>query len=155
MKNKIVIGFIVFCLTLAVHAFWITFSAARVADNCGVAENASYSFWRTYTGNQEYLTGLSIALSLAFTVWAALSLSENKGRSACAIGGGVSLTGILMTGGCFLGGCCGSPMLLVYFSFLGVSLLGVAKLLAFIITLVSVAAGIWWIEIKNQKNVLS
>ena len=55
--------------------------------------------------------------------------------------GGITLVGVLMAGGCFLIGCCGSPMLAVYVSLFGSRALGVGKPLTALVTLVSVGCG--------------
>jgi len=65
--------------------------------------------------------------------------------------GGVTLTGILYVGGCFLLGCCGSPMLTVYLSLFGSSFLGITKPLVATITTVSVVIGYFWIEKKSKS----
>src|SRR5208283_3790556 len=46
---------------------------------------------------------------------------------AGAAAGGLTLLGALMAGGCFLIGCCGSPMLAVYLSLFGAKALGLGK----------------------------
>jgi hypothetical protein len=57
--------------------------------------------------------------------------------------GGITLVGMLMAGGCFLIGCCGSPMLAVYVSLFGAKALGVGKPLTALVTLASVSCGYW------------
>ena len=60
-----------------------------------------------------------------------------------AAASGVTLLGMLMAGGCFLIGCCGSPMLGVYLGLFGAKALDLGKLLMALVTLVSVSFGYW------------
>ncbi len=52
----------------------------------------------------------------------------------------MTLVGVLYGAGCFLIGCCGSPMLAVYLSLFGASVLGFLKPLVAIVTTLSVVA---------------
>ena len=54
--------------------------------------------------------------------------------------------GILMVGGCFLIGCCGSPMLAVYLSIFGAKALGVGKPSTALVTLLSTGCGYYWLS---------
>jgi hypothetical protein len=69
--------------------------------------------------------------------------SPSKVAAVGAAVGGITLVGVLMAGGCFLIGCCGSPMLAVYVSLFGSRALGVGKPLTALVTLVSVSCGYW------------
>jgi hypothetical protein len=98
------------------------------------------AYWR----GQDYFIGFSYALSAAFAAWALTrSILFRRGGTvtAGAAAGGVTLLGVLMAGGCFLIGCCGSPMLAVYLSLFGAKALGLGKPLMALITLVSVSCG--------------
>ena len=101
------------------------------------------AYWR----GQDYFIGFSYALAAAFATWAlSRSILFRQGRivSAGAAAGGVTLLGALMAGGCFLIGCCGSPMLAVYLSLFGAKALGLGKPLMALVTLVSVSCGYWY-----------
>ena len=93
------------------------------------------AYWR----GQDYFIGFSYALAAAFAAWA-LGRSIPL-RQAKAAAGGVTLAGALLAGGCFLIGCCGSPMLAVYLSLLGAKALGLGKALMALVTLISVSCG--------------
>jgi hypothetical protein len=100
------------------------------------------AYWR----GQEYFIGFSYALGASFAAWAlARCISFRQARVAAggAAVGGITLVGVLMAGGCFLIGCCGSPMLAVYVSLFGSRELGVGKPLTALVTLVSVSCGYW------------
>ena len=64
------------------------------------------------------------------------------------------LTGILYIGGCFLLGCCGSPMLAVYLSLFGSSFLGFTKPLVATITTVSVINNWTFLDRKEKQKLL-
>ena len=91
----------------------------------------------------------------AFATWAlARSILFRQGRTvtAGAAAGGVTLVGALMAGGCFLIGCCGSPMLTVYLSLFGAKALGLGKPLMALVTLVSVSCGYWCLSRRLARG---
>ena len=57
-----------------------------------------------------------------------------------------------MAGGCFLIGCCGSPMLAVYLSLFGAKALGLGKPLMALVTLVSVSCGYWYFSLRLARG---
>jgi len=57
-----------------------------------------------------------------------------------------------MAGGCFLIGCCGSPMLAVYLSLFGAKALGLGKPLMALVTLVSVSCGYWFLSRRFTRG---
>jgi hypothetical protein len=103
--------------------------------------NPSVNFWQTYIVSQDYFVSFSYALSASFAVWATARFIYVR-RRAAAIGafGGVSFVTILAAAGCFLIGCCGSPMLPIYISLFGAAA-GIGKLLMALLTLISIGAG--------------
>jgi hypothetical protein len=108
------------------------------------ADNFSPSaiFWRSYLFGQDYFVSFSYALSASFAVWAAARFLYFRRRVA-AVGalGGVSLVALLPAAGCFLAGCCGSPMLPIYVSLFGSKAAGIGKPLMALVTLASVGVG--------------
>lgn len=68
--------------------------------------------------------------------------------------GGVTLSGVLAVAGCFLLGCCGSPMLAVYLSLFGAAFLPFAKPLVAGLTAASLVAGWWWMK-RRERLVLA
>ena len=97
----------------------------------------------------------SYALAAAFATWAlSRTILFRQGRivSAGAAAGGVTLLGALMAGGCFLIGCCGSPMLAVYLSLFGAKALGLGKPLMALVTLVSVSCGYWYFSRRLARG---
>jgi hypothetical protein len=109
------------------------------------------AYWR----GQDYLIGFSYALAGAFATWAlSRSILFRQGRTvtAGAAAGGVTLLGALMAGGCFLIGCCGSPMLTVYLSLFGAKALGLGKPLMALVTLVSVSCAYWCLSHRLERG---
>jgi hypothetical protein len=109
------------------------------------------AYWR----GQDYFIGFSYALAAAFATWAlSRSILFRQGRTvtAGAAAGGVTLLGALMAGGCFLIGCCGSPMLAVYLSLFGAKALGLGKPLMALVTLVSVSCGYWCLSRRLARR---
>ena len=117
---------------------WTDFGiSAQVVGPLGL-----WAYWQ----GQDYFIGFSYALAAAFATWALIrSILFRQGRPATAgaAAGGVTLLGALMAGGCFLIGCCGSPMLAVYLGLFGAKALGLGKPLMALVTLVSVSCGYW------------
>jgi len=67
---------------------------------------------------------VSIPLKNLTALSRSILFRQERTVTAGAAGGGVTLLGALMAGGCFLIGCCGSPMLAVYLSLFGAKGLG-------------------------------
>jgi hypothetical protein len=99
----------------------------------------------------EYFLGLSFAVTIAFTVFALSKMKVNKRKGIWGVLGGTSLSAGLYTFGCFLIGCCGSPMLVVYAGLFGSSFLGFTKPFIFVVTVLSVALGYWRMT-RNSKG---
>jgi hypothetical protein len=104
--------------------------------------NSPVSFWQSYMISQDYFVSFSYALSASFAVWATARFLYSR-RRAAAIGafGGVSLITLLAAAGCFLIGCCGSPMLPIYISLFGSKAAGIGKPLMALISLISIGGG--------------
>ncbi|NIA31624.1 MAG: hypothetical protein GWP06_17160 [Actinobacteria bacterium] len=98
------------------------------------------------------MLGISYALAGAFTIYAFLKFQSNRKKPGIAgMIGGLTLTGALYGGSCFLLGCCGSPMLAVYLGLFGPSFLGFTKPIILITTIFSLFIGFWWIEKKTKE----
>ena len=110
------------------------------------------TWWPRYVETQSYWLGLSYAMSLTF---AALALRRYRERRLCQARnlavGGVTLSGFLAVAGCYLVGCCGSPMLVVYLNFFGASFLPLAKPLMAGVTAISLALGWWWM-LRSERT---
>lgn len=137
---------ITFVAAFLLHAFYVRHAMAGPSDgwaDAGITDTALWGF-RPYLKAQDYYVSFSYALAAAFAVWAITEVLRVR-RAAAAAGavGGITFAGIIAAGGCFLIGCCGSPMLGVYLSVFGATALGLAKPLTAVVTGISVALGYW------------
>ncbi len=107
---------------------------------------AGTSWLQRYIETKSYWLGYSYALSLAF---AAVALRRYRKARYCSKSSlaivGVTLSGFLALAGCFLAGCCGSPMLVIYLSLFGAWFLPLAKPLVAVITTLSIIGAWWWV----------
>ncbi len=144
-------------LLLVGVSFAAVFLAHILWDMCG----QSSSPWRTLPSEQtpwsQYLAsgkiwlGLSYGLAAAFAVYCLTRLYQYRKRAVAGAVGGLTLVGFLYAAGCFLLGCCGSPMLAVYAGLFGSRFAGFAKPLVFVITAVSVGIGYVLVTRKMAK----
>lgn len=116
--------------------------------------SASDASWlHRYLETQGYWLGYSYALSLAFAAAALRRYREERFCSAKTLAfGGVTLSGFLALAGCFLVGCCGSPMLVVYLSLFGAGFLPLAKPLVAAVTTISILGAWWWMQRRRSVN---
>ncbi len=121
---------------------------ARWASPVGSAA----SWLHRYLQTQGYWLGYSYALSLAFAAAALRRYREERFCSGKTLAfGGVTLSGFLALAGCFLVGCCGSPMLVVYLSLFGAGFLPLAKPLVAVVTTLSIIGAWWWMN-RHQPS---
>jgi hypothetical protein len=144
---------IVFVAIFVAHALCVgacAVSAPSGWSDFGMSANATGPFGLgAYWRGQDYFIGFSYALGASFTAWAltrCIAFRQAWVAAGGAAVGGITLVGVLMAGGCFLIGCCGSPMLAVYVSLFGSRALGVGKPLTALVTLVSVSCGYWYLS---------
>ncbi|MBT0663106.1 hypothetical protein KI809_02230 [Geobacter pelophilus] len=142
---------LVFVIVLATHALYLRHQAAVPAEgwaDVGVGNGDWWGFG-LYITEQDYLLGLSYALGAAFSVWALSQyLKTRQAAMAAGAAGSITLVGVLMATGCFLIGCCGSPMLGVYLGLFGAKALGIGKPLMATVTVLSVGWGYWYLRRK-------
>lgn len=145
----------VVALVMAIHFAWLGFFPERDAAQTRwvSVSGAEPSSWLTrYIEAQSYWVGMSYGMSLAF---AAAALRRYRERRVCAARniaiGGVTISGFLAVAGCYLLGCCGSPMLVVYLNLFGAAFLPLAKPLMALITAVSLTAAWWWLLLHERR----
>ena len=147
----------VFLAVIAIHYVWTgLFPESDPAQDRWASVGAVETSWlRHYMETQNYWLGYSYALALSF---AAVALRRYREQRLCAARnlaiGGVTLSGFLAVAGCFLLGCCGSPMLAVYLGLFGASFLPLAKPLVAVLTTVSIFAGWFWMERRSPAPAL-
>lgn len=143
-----------FVLTLLVHFTWLNvFPESDPAQNAWLTVPAAEpaGWLDRYITGEDYWLGYAYALSIGFAVYALLLFAGTRvaasGRFAI---GSISLSGFLAVFGCFLVGCCGSPMLGVYLSLFGASFLPFAKPLVALITTVLITGSWFWLRSKSR-----
>lgn len=151
--KKTVACLALFLIIVGLHAAWISTRPACSGGGCGScdAEPAAVGF-SGYLEGQDYFLGLSYGLSGAFALFALMGFFAGRRAAVAGATGGLTLAGALSAGGCFLTGCCGSPMLAIYAGFLGGTVLRFVKPLAFGVTLLSVALGFWWLSRRSKRT---
>jgi hypothetical protein len=149
----------VFVSTFVAHALYVGACSASVTSgwaDFGISAHADgplglAAYWR----GQDYFIGFSYALAAAFVTWAlSLSVLFRQGRivTAGVAAGGITFLGALMASGCFLIGCSGSPMLVVYLSLFGAKALDLGKPLMAVMTLISVSCGYWCLSRRLARE---
>lgn len=134
-KRKSLYVVIFFILVFIAHLLLFRFS---------LCEEESSNWLRLYLEGQEYFLGLSYAIALSFALCSFLKIKENRKKAVVGTIGGSSIALGLWLITCFLTGCCGSPMLIVYINLFGLSYLKMPKWALLLFTLVMVGAGSWW-----------
>jgi hypothetical protein len=131
-----------FCRVIVGHVLYLRYLTSAPQKDWADNFNPSVSFWQSYIISQDYFVSFSYALSASFAVWATARFVCSR-RRAAAIGafGGVSLVTFLAAAGCFLIGCCGSPMMPIYISLFGSQAAGIGKPLMALISLISIGGG--------------
>jgi len=98
-----------------------------------------------YFENGDVFLGASYALGAAFTAWSLmLFMACRSTSSAAGATGGTILTAGLATAGCFLAGCCGSPMLAVYVGIFGAGTFTIPKWAIALLTATLCGGSMWW-----------
>jgi len=144
-----------FVATLGVHFLWLgLFPDQDPAQSAWAAlpPEGPASWLPRYIEAGSFWLGYSYALSVAF---AAVALRRYLGNRSCGAGrfavGGLTFTGLLSVAGCYLVGCCGSPMLVVWLNLLGARFLPFAKpLMAGVTTLSILAAWVWMVRSTSR-----
>lgn len=153
----------VFLAVVLLHYLWLGAFPERNAAQARwetVGAPPVTSWFNRYIETQGYWMGYSYALPLAFAAVALRRYRECREQRACAARnvaiGDVTLSGVVAAAGCFLTGCCGSPMLGVYLSYFGASFLPLVKpLIAGITTLMVAFSYYWWIWRRSRHEIAS
>jgi hypothetical protein len=137
-----------FAAVFILHGAYSLWDAARISAQW--VDIDQVPLFSRYLAQQDYFMGLSYGLAAAFTVYSFMRFSKGQQGGLTGAIGGVTMTGILYFGGCFLLGCCGSPMLAVYLSLFGSSYAGFTKPIVLIVTVVSI--GISWLWMQRRSK---
>jgi hypothetical protein len=135
---------LIFMVVILCHALYMRYLAAMPTDgwaDVGVGQGSLWGF-DYYIQAQDYYMSFSYALGAAFAAWALIKfLDVRQAAMAAGAAGSLTLVGVLMGAGCFMIGCCGSPMLGIYAGMFGAKALGVGKPLMAFVTVLSVGFG--------------
>jgi hypothetical protein len=142
-----------FVVVLALHFVW---TSSKLEPNSVWVDSVELqgekvAGYHLYFQDGEYFLGLSYALAIAFSVFAISRVKIDRKKRILGAFGGASLSAGLYAFGCFLIGCCGSPMMIVYAGLFGSSFLGFTKPLIFLMTTVSIGLGYWRMT-RNPKG---
>ncbi len=141
---------ITFVAVFILHGVYSLWDAARISAQWVSIDKAP--LFSRYFEQQDYFMGLSYGLAAAFTVYSFLRFSSGQRGGLSGAIGGLTLTGMLYFGGCFLLGCCGSPMLAVYLSLFGSSYAGFTKPIVLIVTVASMGLSWLWMRRRTRAN---
>lgn len=139
----------VFAMVVALHVgYRMFFPEVAPGQERWASVPSSHSSWfNLYLKSQAYYLGLSYASSAAFAAAAFRRYRERRlGADRNLALGGITLSGVLAAAGCYLVGCCGSPMLAVYVSLLGSWFVPWTGPLTLAVTLLSLAGGWYWMR---------
>jgi hypothetical protein len=146
---------LVFVGVYAAHAFYLSRVVAAPIEGWANSEIIDTGFLGLgpYLQAQDYYIGFSYALGAAFAAWAMGGfLRSRQAAMAAGAAGSITFVGVLMAAGCFMIGCCGSPMLGVYLGIFGARALGIGKPLMALVSLVSVGFGYWYLSQRAKRE---
>ncbi|MHC4069400.1 MAG: hypothetical protein ACYS18_06515 [Planctomycetota bacterium] len=144
------IPLISFVIVVFLHgSYHIMNPNVALGSSSQVMEDSSFT---TYFSQNNYMLGISYGLAVGFTFYAIMKFSQSKKYATMGLAGGLTLSGFLYAGGCFILGCCGSPMLSVYISLFGTQALGFRKPLVLFFTALSVGLASIWLRRKTAKS---
>ena len=139
MRRALLVGTLVLAAVFCAHAAIVVWSDQHVASQwVSLPHREALSAWKQYFERKDYYVGYSYALAAGFTAFALMLSLQRRQRALGGVAGGLTLMGVLYGAGCFLIGCCGSPMLAIYLSVFGAKVLGFLKPLMAGITTASV-----------------
>jgi hypothetical protein len=143
-----------FLITLTIHYVWLgIFPETDPAQSQWVLVPVERSWWDLYLETESYWLSYSYALCVAFIVMASqLYLLTRCKTSGRMVFGGVTFTGGLAVLGCFLIGCCGSPMLIVWINLFGAGFVPLAKPLVAFVTTCSIVIAWYWMRYSYKKG---
>jgi hypothetical protein len=144
-----------FAIGLAAHFGFIAWRVHSARAAWADASALSFAdLFEKYYADSEYILGISVACSFAFAAFVLRRTFLQTRMKLAAVTGVSGFSTFMAIFGCFLVGCCGSPMLAVYAGIFGATFAPLAKWLTLVVTLASIAFGFWWIR-RNEKKCLS
>ncbi len=107
----------------------------------------------SYLASGGYWLAYSYGISFAFAAIALRRFIRMKtaARGGFALGG-ITFSGLLAFFGCYLTGCCGSPILVVYLNLFGARFLPFAKPFVAAVTTLSILGAWWWMTRVDRQR---
>lgn len=128
---------------VSVFGFTLFLHFGHTANWTGFYSNSAF---KTYLQEQAFYLGLAYAIAAVFTLYSLVQWQANWKLASAGAAGGLTIMFVLQLLGCWLVGCCGSPLLPVYLGLLGPSFLGLAKPLVLIVTVLSIGGSYLWMR---------
>ena len=141
-----------FVAAAAAHFVWLgAFPESDPEQSRWVLLPSQESWGTRYREAGAYWMGFSYGLASAFAAAAVRRFVRERSCASRRMAvGGMTFTGGLAAAGCFLVGCCGSPMLAVWLGLFGAAFLPFAKPLVAVATTVTVGVG-WWMVARAGR----
>lgn len=152
--HRALLPLVVFLVVLGAHFVWLgLFPEVDPAQSRWTEVPVSnYSWLKGYLDRGDYWLGYSYGVSLSFAAAGLLRYRERRLAASRNLAvGSVSFTGALALVGCYLLGCCGSPMLAVYMSLFGAAFLPWVKPLVALLTTVTLFAA-WRFSVRCSND---
>ncbi len=145
---------VVFVVVFAVHYLWLGFFPEQdPLQSQWLTLPSENSWFQTYIETKNYWLGYSYGLSGAFASAALRNyFSSPCWKSKTFAIGGVTFSGLLAFTGCFLIGCCGSPMFVFWLNLFGAAFIPFAKPFVAFMTTISIAAAWIWMSRRNIRQ---
>lgn len=105
-----------------------------------------------YLTGEGFWMGASYALVGCFIIFTLGKFKERKREALVGAAGGSLMAGGIYALGCFMLGCCGSPMAVVWLGFLGGRYANLGGIFLFLLTLLSTSAGLWMLSRKGREK---
>lgn len=143
----------VFLAVIGLHFVWLGLFPEQdpVQSRWAEVPTTDNSWFKTYLDGGSYWLGYSYGISLAFAAVGIRRYREQRLAASRNLAlGSVSFSGVLAVVGCYMLGCCGSPMLAVYLSLFGAAFLPWAKPLVAVLTTITLMIG-WQFALRCTR----
>ena len=135
------------------HLIWnVTVPFRSTPGVLYIAPPMEERIWTHLAGDGLWL-GASYALAVCFIVIALGRFRDRRREALAGAAGGTVIAGGIYAFGCFMLGCCGSPLAVVWFSLLGGRYANLGGVFLFILTLLSTSAGLWMLNKSDRRKI--
>lgn len=151
--NRALLPLSVFLAVICTHFVWLGLFPEQdpVQSRWAEVPTTDHSWLKTYLDEGSYWLGYSYGISLTFAIIGIRRYREQRLAASRNFAlGSVSFSGVLAVVGCYMLGCCGSPMLAVYLSLFGAAFLPWAKPLVAVLTTITLMIG-WQFALRCTR----